>query len=214
MDKQSDRPLRFQFNVAPILTYYRGFSLEEKDSNTISMNTRGLRIKGSMGKRFKLESAFFENQGFFADYFTKQYKALGVVPGEGRWKQFNNVGFDFAMAAGVASFDVNKNLNLQLGHGKNKSGYGYRSLLLSDNAFNYPYMKITSRFLKGRIQYTNLFAILTNLSTGGTVTPRGTERLYQKKPAAFQELSFAFTRFFQFSLFQGMIWTCDGPAIF
>lgn len=206
MDKQNENPIRFRFNVAPILTYCRGYSMEERDSNSISINTRGLRIKGSLGKRFKLESAFFENQSFFPDYFTKQYKALGIVPGEGRWKQFNNIGFDYASASAVASFDVNKNLNLQLGHGKNKSGYGYRSLLLSDNAFNYPYLKITSRFLKGKIQYTNLYAILTNLSTGGTKTPKGTERLYQKKPAAFQELSFAFSRHFQFSVFQGIIW--------
>lgn len=61
------------------------------------------------------------------------------------------------MASGYVSYSSNKHFNFQVGHGKHFVGDGYRSLLLSDNALNYPYARITSTF--GKLQYTNLYAV-------------------------------------------------------
>jgi len=79
-------------------------------------------------------------------------------------------------------------------------------LLLSDNAFNYPYLRVTSEWFKGRLQYSNIYAVLMNLTTGGAITPKYTEPLFQKKAASFQYLSFNLNKRINIGLFQGLIW--------
>jgi hypothetical protein len=56
-----------------------------------------------------------------------------------------------------ASFTPNNYFSFLLGHGKNFWGDGYRSLLLSDNAAAYPFLRINSTFWK--VRYTNLWAL-------------------------------------------------------
>ena len=51
---------------------------------------------------------------------------------------------------------------IQFGHGKHFIGDGYRSLLLSDNAFNYPFLRIQTSFW--RVQYTNLYAEMQDIN--------------------------------------------------
>ena len=54
------------------------------------------------------------------------------------------------------SYRSDKFFSVQFGHGKHFIGDGYRSLFLSDNSFNYPYLMIQTDL--GKIQYTNLYA--------------------------------------------------------
>ena len=50
---------------------------------------------------------------------------------------------------------------MQFGHGKHFIGDGYRSLFLSDNSFNYPFLRIETKL--GKLQYTNLYAELQDI---------------------------------------------------
>ncbi|MGL5889479.1 MAG: hypothetical protein ACRC3B_06320, partial [Bacteroidia bacterium] len=56
-----------------------------------------------------------------------------------------------------------------------------------------------------QFQITSLYAVLMNLKSVSPVPP-GTERLFQKKPAAFQILSWKPARILELSLFQGVMW--------
>ena len=85
--------------------------------------------------------------------YIKQNK---VVPGQGYARTFKENGFDYAMASGYVSYRSDKFFSVQFGHGKHFIGDGYRSLFLSDNSFNYPYLMIQTDL--GKIQYTNLYA--------------------------------------------------------
>ncbi|MGZ4036962.1 MAG: hypothetical protein ACXVPQ_03985, partial [Bacteroidia bacterium] len=75
-----------------------------------------------------------------------------------------------------------------------------------DNAFNYPYVRITQQWFKGRLQYTNIYASLMNLDSASVKSPPNTERLFQKKAASFQHLSLNLTKWLNLGFFQGMIW--------
>ena len=108
------------------------------------------------------------------------------------------------MASGYVSYTPAKIINVQVGHGKHFVGDGYRSLLLSDNAFNYPYARITTTYKN--IQYTNLYASFMNLTPGGNKIPPGIERLFQKKTGSFQFLSVNLWKRLTLGAFQGMIW--------
>lgn len=198
---------KYEFKVDPLLNVELGRAYYDTTrAQRISTNTRGFIASGNIGRDFYFETMFAENQSYFPHYIEKFNKQTKVVPGQGRYKAFKNTGYDYAFSSGFISYQAFKNLNIQLGHGKQKIGYGYRSLLLSDNAFNYPYVRITSQWLKGRLQYTNIYGVLMNLTTGGAPTPQYTEPLFQKKAMAIQYLSYNVTRRFNIGLFQSMIW--------
>jgi len=198
----NDTTDKFYLTIDPLFNFEFGKDTKNPTNEVLYKNTRGILIKGDIGKDFSFESSFYENQATFVNYIDAFNNTMLVVPGQGRWKQFKSNGYDFAMASGYISYSPNKHFNFQLGHGKHFVGDGYRSLLLSDNAFNYPYVRITSTF--GKIQYTNLYAVFMNIDT--SYTSASTENLFQKKAASFQMLSWNISKRTQLGLFQGMIW--------
>jgi len=198
---------KYEFKVDPLLNIETGKAFyDTTKTQSISTNTRGFIASGTIGKDFYFETMFAENQSFFPYYVSNFNKQTKVIPGQGRYKVFKTTGFDYAFSSGFISYQPVKRVNLQLGHGKQKVGNGYRSLLLSDNSFNYPYIRITSEWFKGKLQYSNIYAVLMNLETGGAKTPKNTEPLFQKKAASFQFLSYNVNKRINIGLFQGMIW--------
>ena len=129
------------------------------------VNSRGAEVKGRIGKRITFYSAFHEKQMTLTEHvqdfvFNNQY----VVPGQGMAKKplfYNDSLADFYSANAYVNFHASSFFNFEIGHGKHFFGDGYRSLLLSDNAFNYPYFKITTEFWK--LKYVNLFSSLQHI---------------------------------------------------
>jgi len=124
-------------------------------SKTTWLNTRGARVQANIGKDFYFETSFFENQGVFPYYLDSFMHKMSVVPRQGSYKIYNK-GFDFAYASAFLSYTPSKYLNFTVGYGQNSIGDGYRSLLLSDIQFSYPYLKITGTL--GKFQYTSMWA--------------------------------------------------------
>lgn len=197
---------KYALTVDPLLNFEFGRDAEDTLQRRLYTNTRGFIASGSIGKDFYFETMVVESQAIFPNYIEAYNRGVGIVPGQGRWKTFKTRGFDYAFSSGFFSWQVTKKINLQAGHGKQKIGQGYRSLLLSDNSFNYPYARITQQWFKGRLQYTNIYAAFMNLRAGSEKTIPNTERIFQKKAASFQHLSLNFTKWFNLGLFQGMIW--------
>jgi hypothetical protein len=198
---------KYEFKIDPLLNIETGnATYDTTNSQRISTNTRGFIASGAIGKDFYFETMFSENQSQFPHYISSYNNQTKIVPGQGRYKVFKTTGYDYAFSSGFISYQPIKKLNIQIGHGKQKIGNGYRSILLSDNAFNYPYLRLTSEWLKGKLQYTNIYAVLMNLTTGGALTPQFTEPLFQKKAVSFQYLSYNVNRRINIGLFQGMIW--------
>jgi hypothetical protein len=197
---------KFVLRVDPLLNFEFGRDTEDTLQRRLYTNTRGFIASGSIGKDFYFETMLSENQSVFPNYVETYNRNTGIVPGQGRWKTFKSRGFDYAFSSGFFSYQPSKHLNIQAGHGKQKIGQGYRSLLLSDNGFNYPFARITQQWFKGRLQYTNIYASFMNLQSAGEKLVPNTERLFQKKAASFQYLSLNFTKWLNLGFFQGMIW--------
>lgn len=202
------KPKNRKFFIAadPILNFELGRDAEDTLFRKLYTNTRGFIVSGTAGRKVYFETMFAENQSLFPNYIESMSRASLTVPGQGRWKVYNTRGFDYAFSSGFFSWQPFKFLNIQAGHGKHKIGNGYRSLLLSDNSFHYPFIRITQQYLKGRIQYTNMYASFMNLTSASTTYPSHTEPLFQKKAAAFQYLSINFTKWLNLGFFQGLIW--------
>lgn len=212
----NDTAEKFHLTIDPLINFEFGVDAADKTHEKLYKNTRGFLARGDIGPKLSFESSFYENQSTFTKYMdayiagtndlfpqTSNYN-YAVIPGQGRSKVFKKTGYDYAMASGYVSYSPNKIFNIQVGHGKHFVGDGYRSLLLSDNAFNYPFARITTSYKN--IQYTNLYTSFMNLTDGGVQTPPHVERLFQKKTGSFQMLSATFWKRLQLGLFQGMIW--------
>ncbi len=93
------------------------------------------------------------------------------------------------------------------GYGKNYFGEGYRSLLLSDNASNYPFLKIETAF--GGIKYVNLYSVWNDNS----VNPAN-KSFDEMKFSATHYLSWNVTREFNLSVFESVVWQAKDSLAF
>jgi len=171
----------------------------ELPSRNTSVNTRGVRVDGSIGRQFAFHTAFFESQAFFPSWVSDQSRALAVVPGQAMYKNFKQTGFDYAFAEGHISYSPSRYFNFRFGHGKNFIGDGYRSLLLSDVAYNYPYLAINTRVWN--IEYVNIFSQLQDLRA-----PKGPWQPWKKKYTTTHYLSWNVLPWLNIGLFESIVW--------
>lgn len=182
-------------------------------------NTRGAMIQGDIGPKVSFGTWFYENQAFFPlymDYFIRSkgelyynpnsqnyYQVNGVVPGQGRTKEFKEVGFDYAFVGGYVSVSPHKRLNIQFGHDQHFIGHGHRSIILSDNSFNYPYLKADLQVAK-KLWYTVTWMQLQELRRlPARTTP---EALFYRKNASYYTLTFKPSVRWEFSLIEAVQW--------
>jgi hypothetical protein len=135
--------------ITPLLDISYGKSTEDS-LNTISQNTRGVRMEGILGKKLFFTTSFYENQIQLPSYARSQALKRGeifpnysngtfsqqhaMISGSARTKPFKENGFDYGYALGSIHWQVHKKLNLSWGNNQHFIGSGYRSLIWSDNA--------------------------------------------------------------------------------
>lgn len=175
---------------------------------TLWTNTRGLELGGTIGRKFAFTSHFFEDQGRFADYYTRFAIENRVIPGQGRARAYGREAFDYGYAGGTLSYTPSKYVNFQLGYDKNFIGDGYRSLLLSDNAFNYPFFKITASL--GKVRYMAMYAQFIDFYDHFDLELQSEDNPYPKKNAIFHYLSWNATRRLSIGLFENVMWQPRG----
>jgi len=188
----------YKVTASPIINFSMGNELIEGKSTMI--NTRGIIVEGDLGKTISFYTSFSENQAVFPNYVDAFVRKNTVVPGQGYARYFKETGFDYAMSSGYVSYRANKMFAVQFGHGKHFIGDGYRSLLLSDNTFNYPYLRIQTTF--GKVQYTNLYTEFMDINYFSNNNQMG----YPKKYMSSHYLSLNATKRFSLSLYEAVVW--------
>jgi hypothetical protein len=145
----------YQIKADVIFDMYIGKS--KRYVETPTMNTRGYEVSGTVGHNFYFETAFYENQGRFGGYIDSFIRKNKVVPGQGGFRNFGDgKGFDFSYTTSRLIYTPGKHLAFDLGYGKHFIGDGYRSLILGDAGFSYPYFKTT--FTAGKLQYNAMWS--------------------------------------------------------
>ena len=195
----------FHLRVNPLFH----FSLANAQNNTqpVFFNRRGVAVRGGVDDRIYFNFNILETQSRFPNYVNQYIDQVNGVPGQGFIKPYNSVlfdideGYDYLNGQGFVGFNFTSHVGMQFGYGRNFIGDGYRSLLLSDFANNYLYLKLNWQV--GRFHFQNLF---TELTAG---TPRTTpgDNLLPKKYMAAHYLSFNVTPSLNFGLFETVIFS-------
>lgn len=185
----------FSALIDPLFNFSLGKSSQ---GNTLFANTRGARVLGTIGEKVGFESNVFLSEEAVPAYMDSLGVTNNALPGR---FIFANTGtsYQFAYFTGYFSYSPSRNFNLQLGHGRNFIGDGYRSLLLSDYAAPYPYFKLTTE--AGPIRYTNLYTQMID-----NRTPRLSRMM--GKPAKyviFHQLDIRISKRLQIGLFQSVV---------
>lgn len=167
------------------------------------VNTRGAMVEGKLGKNIGFYADILENQATFPAYIDAFIDERGIVPGQGRRKDYGEDGHDFSQSTGYLSYNAGRWLNFQMGFGKHFIGEGYRSLFFSDNAYSYPYLKMTATLLNAK--YMLLISELKHYERDETL---GDTR-FESKYGAFHYLSWNIGKRFNLGLFESVIWAAE-----
>lgn len=138
-------------------------------------------------------------------YLDTLMRATQVLPGEGYARGDVNAPTHYDLT-GHLSWDAGKYFNLTLGRGRNFFGNGHRSLMLSDEATSYPYLRITTTFWK--IKYVNLFSAMSDIRGS-----RGDWGRMERKYSSMHYLSWNATDRINVALFEAIIWS-DGDSLY
>ena len=186
------------FLVVNPVVYFTG-GKEQGNDKILFQNTRGLSVRGMIGKKVGFNLYFTDNQERAPQYVNDWILSKDAVPGAGFYKNknFSTKGIvDYFDARGSVSWNVAKFIDMQFGYDKNFIGSGYRSLFLSDFSNSATFFKINTRIWK--FNYQNLYFELHPQynTTGNTLIPR--------KYARMNYLNINATKWLNLGVFEGI----------
>ena len=164
----------------------RFFGISSVENNT---NTNTFIYGSGVNMKFK-KLILFSSLDFISGNYNSQIinfqDSLGIIPGFGREKHRYKI---------HASYKINKFFNSDFGFGKHFIGDGYRSILLSDNSYSYPYLKLSTSF--GKIKYYNLYTTISDIQLSNQD---------RKKYKAIHFLDIEINKFIRFGVFEAVLW--------
>ncbi len=195
-------------NVFTIDPYIEaGIYKSNRKDNVLTGFAGGVRLQGVFNNKFSFNVSVITNFNQYPAYIDsvifERYDHYNpssnkyIIPGSnaGALKnnnRFSNTNFDFNL-----TYTPNKYFLVSAGYGKQFLGDGYRSLLLSDNANNYPYVRLQARIWK--LTYNVLYNHYTNNFWDET------DGKPQPKYSTIHYLGFS-TKKFQVGLFDEVTW--------
>ena len=188
---------RFAAQFLPQIDAQAGYDMLQ--NKFVSETSGGMYSRLDINDDFSADFTFVGGQVSypnFTDTLVSQYK---VIPGLGT-AYGNNNKYTFTNFTGHLSYSPIRILNFQLGKDKMFIGDGYRSLLLSDIANNYPYFKTTVNIWK--LQYSVWYSAFKDVYNPANGIPNNA----LNKFGTFHYLSYNATPDFNISLFETEIW--------
>ena len=198
----------FKFWIDPILHFSLGDDM--RDDNLIFQNSRGIKFRGLIDSKVYFYTSIIENQRRFLQHIEQNIEARNAIPGQGFFRPYQSRifgklnGWDYLNAQAFIQFEISKSISVELGHGNNFIGNGYHSLLLSNYAHNYFYLKLNTVFWK--VHYQNIFA---ELSANSSADNQG-DRLLPKKYMAAHYLTFKLSENINLGFYEAVIFGRQG----
>ncbi len=178
-----------EFTASSIISYSKSFGESDFDYHSFGFS---LAYKGNSKLSFSLDYEKFKGQqtSFINDYLEESH----VFPGRGeiekKGERYTFKDFNYRIA-----YNISNHFDVEFGQSKHFIGSGYRSLLLSDNSSNYPFLRFTTTFWK--VRYTNLYTTFIDIYD----YPKK-----RKKHATFHYLDLQLLDNLTIGIFESVIW--------
>lgn len=200
MDRWADSSSNSEFFVAlsPLINLNQTSIQNDTLHSSLLSAGAGLALNSKLGRKIGLEGHFYTENASYPAYLRHLIDSIKVVPGMG-YASATNLGQSFTNYGLRLRYRANRFFRFELGKGKHFFGNGYRSMLLSDNAANYPFFNIHTSFWK--IRYVNLYTALQDFS----VNPADFAAR-RKKFMVSHYLSWDISKRFNLSFFEAIIW--------
>lgn len=169
-----------------------------KGKLTTSTTSMGLQFGGTVGNKFYYNVAGYLSSAVMPEYLSTYVYQTGIIPGQAYAKTYKDNGYDWKYITGIASYTPVKYLNISVGRDKTFIGDGYRSLLLSDAASPYPFLKLTATL--GNVRYMAMWA---SFNDPVDLDANGKDR---GKGGVFHYLDWNVTNRFSVGFFDAVIW--------
>jgi len=202
----------FILRANPIINLRYGEAFD--DPSIIFQNTRGAEIRGMIDNKIYFYTSVLENQAHFYNYLETRIKNFRAISGQSFFKDFesgvidNLEGHDYLNAQAYVGANITKSVAVEFGHCRHFIGNGIRSLLLSDYATNYFYLKFNTRIWK--FHYQNVFAELSPISS----RQNPGDRVLPKKYMANHYLSFRPNDNFEIGIFEAVVFSRENQFEF
>ncbi len=158
----------------------------------------GLAVHVRYGDKLSLYTDFVGGAYQGPNYIEQFIDSTGVIPSLG--KDRADLGAPaFLLPTARLAYAPSEYFQFELGYGKNFFGQGYRSMFLSDVAYNYPFLKIETNVWK--IKYVNLYSMLDGTNPVGRYPGS-----FQDKFSTTHYLSWAISPRFNIGFFETIIW--------
>jgi hypothetical protein len=187
----------FYLVVNPIIHQMQGVEFGSKRRPFI--NAKGVEIRGDVSKKVGFAATIVDIQERGAQYVRNFTDTFSAFPGAGFKKVFKVDGVDYFDATGYVTFSAAKRFNFQLGYDRNHFGNGIRSLILSEFAPNYYFLKMNLNVWKLNYQVMWMQLNQTNI--------RVQDGLLPKKYAAFHHLSINAAPWLNVGVFENIVFS-------
>lgn len=186
---------KFFIKADPVFSAIGGYDAQAKDK--LIQTSIGFRAQVQLGKKLFGEIKMESFNADYPNYIDSVIERTQVVPG-GNFAGRTGTGYCSNLNTGYLSYSPNSTFNFQAGFGKNFWGDGYRTLLLSDNAYSYPYFKTTAHFW--RIKYVSMVANFKDVRRDP-----GNSAQYINKYASLHYISWNALKWLNVSFFEAIV---------
>lgn len=187
----------FDLHVSPVL--YLGVGSDSRLDFPLTINTRGIEIRGMVDRKVGFYTYIGENQSVLPLYVAEEVGRNRVIPHEGFWKPFKENGVDFFQARAYIDFNISKHIYMQFGNDRTFTGNGYRSLIFSD--YSPPNLFLRTNVKVWKLNY--LFQINRMAADART---SGNQR-YPEKFVAYHHASFNIGKKLNLGVFESVVFS-------
>ena len=181
----------------PIFSLVPGFESDYNNGTTYETSL-GFNFTTLIGEKLDVNLNFIRSHSILPLYIQNYAYNNQTIPGQG-YAYATNWGYHYRNSTGYISYSPDEHFNFQLGRGKNILGEGYRSLMLSDYAYNYDYLKVSTEFWN--VKYTIMWAYLKDIYDDIDAPDN-----YDGKYTAIHHLSWNITKRLNFQFFEAVVW--------
>lgn len=198
------------FTIDPYIVAAAG-AQNRSNQRAVAQLLGGIRIQGVCNDKFSYSLGFVSGYNKFPSYINANIDSnRGYIPGFAKGNVKSNNAYTATQVTGDVTYIPGKHFLISAGYGKNFIGDGYRSLILSDNPTNNPYLRLQARLWK--FTYNVIYNKYSN--------PRyQVDGRNQRKYSVLHYLGINFTEKIQVGLYDNIIWYAkdtvdlyDGPA--